>query len=254
VTTARGEVAIETVQVGDLVLSRDEQTRQTVFSFVEKTFVRQAAALVVLELEGAEGRLETIKATPEHPFYVAGTGFVPARALSVGTRLVTLGQTPAPLYLQVASRDNDSAGALLVKSLTLEAGERTVYNFKVADTHSYAVGTLKAWVHNADYVTLTAKDLGLNTEVVRDLKITYQVTDGVANARIDMIDGDFGGSFFNMVPSLTQRAGADGASSLKISGIFANDTLEAVAMRYATRMGATIVQDGGTTIFSFPIK
>jgi Pretoxin HINT domain len=151
VATARGNVAIESVQIGDLVLSRDVQTRQIVFSPVEKTFVRQAAALIVLKLEGADGRLETIKATPEHPFYVAGTGFVSAGGLTSGTRIVTLDQAHTPLYLQVASRDNDSAGALLVKSVSVDAGEQTVYNFSVAETHTYAVGILKAWVHNADY-------------------------------------------------------------------------------------------------------
>lgn len=119
----------------------------------------------MLEIQAPDGRLETIRATAEHPFYVEGTGFVPAGRLTIGTGIVSLANDDRQPYLQVASRDNDSSGALLVKSLTLEAGEQTVYNFRVADTHSYAAGTLKAWVHNADYPVPTGPTRVVNSNM-----------------------------------------------------------------------------------------
>ena len=79
---------------------------------------------------------QVIRTTGEHPFYVIGQGWVPARELVVGDLLCSHdGQ-------QVSVED------------VLETGEyETVYNFRVADYHTYYVGCdewgFSVWAHNA---------------------------------------------------------------------------------------------------------
>ena len=84
---------------------------------------------VTLKLTFSNG--ETIETTKEHPFYVAGKGFVPAGEMGIGTSIVT----------------RAGPGVHLVASVVGEA--QKVFNFEVEDFHTYFVGCLGAWVHNA---------------------------------------------------------------------------------------------------------
>jgi hypothetical protein len=76
---------------------------------------------------------EKIDCTPEHPFYAAGSGFVEAKDLGIGTIVTRAG--PA-VQVALVERHNSPA---------------TVYNFVVEDTHTYFVGTANGGVevHNA---------------------------------------------------------------------------------------------------------
>ncbi len=111
--------AIEDVKKGDKVLSKDEASGKLVAKEVVDTKVRIAPSTLVIEVEGGT-RIET---TPEHPFYVEGTGWTPAGRLAIGNAIVT------------------RAGPS-VKIVRIETKEKpaTVYNFEVRDTHSYFVG------------------------------------------------------------------------------------------------------------------
>jgi len=126
--------AIENVKAGDLVLSKDEKTGEIVKRKVVETKVRTADATLVVEVAGG-GRVE---ATAEHPFYVEGKGWTPAGQLAIENAIVT--------------RTGPS-----VKVVKIEKKEKsvTVYNFEVADTHSYFVGgtTNWLWAHNNCTIT-----------------------------------------------------------------------------------------------------
>jgi hypothetical protein len=78
---------------------------------------------------------QTVVASPEHPFYVSGKGFVAAASLGVGTQIVTrAGPTLTVTGVEEEHRD----------------GGYPVYNFVVPGDHTYFVGSLQggAWVHN----------------------------------------------------------------------------------------------------------
>jgi hypothetical protein len=111
--------AIEEVKAGDKVLSKDEVSGKIVAKEVVNTKVRTAPSTLVIEVAGGT-RVET---TPEHPFYVEGTGWTPAGRLAIGNAIVT------------------RAGPSL-KIVRIETKEKpaTVYNFEVEGTHSYFVG------------------------------------------------------------------------------------------------------------------
>jgi hypothetical protein len=76
---------IEQVTVGERVLSRDERTRQNVIQPVTRTFGSKAKTTVVVSLSSGE----CIEATPEHPFYQEGKGFVAVGQLARESRLTT---------------------------------------------------------------------------------------------------------------------------------------------------------------------
>ncbi len=84
---------------------------------------------------GADGKTDIIQATPNHPFYVMGTGWTDAGDLTAGEEL----EEPDGSYADVVSSeaDPDSAGV-------------TVYNLTVNGDHTYFVdqGGAVVWVHN----------------------------------------------------------------------------------------------------------
>jgi hypothetical protein len=133
--------AIEEVKKGDKVLSKDEASGKIVAKEVVSTKVRTAPSTLVIEVAGGM-RVET---TPEHPFYVEGTGWTPAGQLAIGNAIVTRAG-PSLKIVRIETKETPAA----------------VYNFEVADTHSYFVGDTKSveaggetrcegrwlWVHN----------------------------------------------------------------------------------------------------------
>ena len=111
-------------------------------------FVREG---IILDLTLAG---QVIHTTPEHPFYVQDQGWTPAGELKPGDLLATLDGRWLPLE-----------SALDTWRLA------TVYNLRVADFHTYFVGShewgFAAWVHNRytgfNNLTLAAKLESLST-------------------------------------------------------------------------------------------
>ena len=83
VMTAVGLVAIENIQVGDMVVSADPDTIEVRNKPVVDVFTRSVDRLVHLTINNEE-----IITTFDHPFYVKGKGFVNAEALWIGAELV----------------------------------------------------------------------------------------------------------------------------------------------------------------------
>jgi len=128
VVTYEGEKAIETIQPGDTVLSADPDTGEQSYQEVVRTFSKTTDELYMVKTDDG-GRIE---ATGEHPFWVEGKGFVPAKRLASGDRLERAnGEQPA------------------VVSVSSRHGKFRVYNFEVANTHTYYAGATCLWVHNA---------------------------------------------------------------------------------------------------------
>ena len=129
--TPDGSKPVEDFREGDLVLSRDEHdpTGAAEPKVVEAVF-RRTAALWPVRLNGRE-----VGSTAEHPWYVAGKGWTRTDGLAVGDRVLCL--------------DGSTVGVEGVR----DAGAWVpVYNLRVADHHTYFVGTQEwefaAWAHN----------------------------------------------------------------------------------------------------------
>lgn len=127
-----GSKAIETIVPGDKVWSRDEWdlNGKIELKVVEEVFVRET---LMWELELVGGVV--VRTSAEHPFWVAGKGWVGVDVMRQGDKLV--------------ARDGTAVELLYVRDTGVV---ETVYNFRVADWHTYFVGCAEwgfgVWVHN----------------------------------------------------------------------------------------------------------
>ena len=133
VVTAAGLVAIENIQPGDMVLAANEETGEYAYKEVVRTFVNTTEEITHVTISDSEGVQEVIDSTPQHPFYVEGKGWVEASALHAGMTIWFANGTKGT----VADISNEGLEEPV-----------TVYNFEVADFHTYFVGESGALVHN----------------------------------------------------------------------------------------------------------
>jgi hypothetical protein len=126
VETRAGPKKVEDVQVGDEVLSKDETDGTIAYKPVTTTFTREADKIYRVGIGD-----QTVSVTAEHPFYVHNIGWVRVENLKPGDRL-------------------DTRYGMTVELKTLDAVEQPtqVYNFSVADYHSYFVTPLQIYTHN----------------------------------------------------------------------------------------------------------
>lgn len=159
VLTDRGLVPIEEIQVGDLVWAEDPDTGEKTLKPVVQLFVSETHELVRLVIED-----EIILATPGHPFHVMGKGWVQAVDLEPGDLVTQKDGKLATVY-----------GVWYIYS----ENPITVYNFEVADFHTYFVGDDSLLVHN-----MCAKSGGMNNlrvlkeRIIKGYKISMDLEKG----------------------------------------------------------------------------
>ena len=133
VHTDHGDVPIERIRVGDMVLSRSRTTGEQEYKRVTALTAQHRDKLIELRVEGEP---EPLRPAVDHPLWVL-------RAPS---------QQPAWIVA-----DSMRAGDLVldlkgewhkVVSVKPLEGLQTVYNFEVDDNHDYFVGTTGFLVHN----------------------------------------------------------------------------------------------------------
>ena len=76
---------IEQVKVGDLVLSKNEKTGEVTTKKVSHVSVR--ADIWTRKLTFDNGAV--LETTDEHPLYAEGRGFVKAKEVGIGSRIIT---------------------------------------------------------------------------------------------------------------------------------------------------------------------
>ena len=133
IQTQEGEKNIEDIKVGDKVYAFNADTKQLGLKEVKTLYIHYSEQLVKVKIDG-----ETIEATSNHPFYVVGEGFKPAGELKQNDR-VHLWDGSLTVVESVEPVECDEA----VK----------VYNFEVADYHTYFVGDTGVLVHNMCWQT-----------------------------------------------------------------------------------------------------
>lgn len=124
VWTALGEVAIEKVRAGDLVLSRDVETGELAYKPVLRTTIRPASPLVKIQAGS-----ESFETSGGHLFWVSGEGWRRSRQLETGMVLHT------------------ANGPARVTQVDKGANAQT-FNLVVADFNTYFVGKQKLLSHD----------------------------------------------------------------------------------------------------------
>lgn len=151
VLTADGLKPIESIVIGERVSSRNENSYADRAQVVTDIFGRIAPGFRQLVTE-----FESFQITEEHPVWKQGIGWTEAGTIAPGD-IVAMGE----------------GDAVVIANDAVERPLR-VYNFTVAHTSSYFVGTQQVWVHNAgpcsielhakSWTELTAKQKGFRGE------------------------------------------------------------------------------------------
>jgi pretoxin HINT domain-containing protein len=123
VWTKTGQRPVESIEVGDLVLSQDVNSGELKYQPVVARTVRPPSEIVKISVDGEE-----LRATRGHPFWVAGVGWRMAKELGDGAKLH--GLTSASIG-SVATDDKAEA-----------------YNLVVAEFGTYFVGQHGFLVHD----------------------------------------------------------------------------------------------------------
>ncbi|MFB6366560.1 polymorphic toxin-type HINT domain-containing protein [Paenibacillus elgii] len=128
VLTNEGEKNIEDIQVGDKVLSKNEETGEQAYKEVVALHRNEKDTTYKLSVGN-----QIIETTDNHPFWVDGKGWVLAVNLTVGDELV-----------------QSNGNHLKIDNIEVVHHDKKVkvYNFTVADFHTYFVSDLGIWVHN----------------------------------------------------------------------------------------------------------
>ena len=118
---------IETISVGDYVYSYNENSDTLGINMVTEVFVNRSETMIDIVIDG-----EAIITTLEHPFYVADNGWMEAKQLIPGMTVLRI--------------NGDYAIVDRVEQQFTDGTE--VYNFTVANDHTYFVGENGVLVHN----------------------------------------------------------------------------------------------------------
>ena len=124
VWTEQGQVAIEKVRVGDMVLSRNVESGELTYKPVVRTTIRPAGQLTSIRV----GK-ETFETSGGHLFWVSGEGWMKSRDLRSGMVLHTV------------------AGPVRVSDVGTSKPAAT-YNMVVADFNTYFVGDQQILSHD----------------------------------------------------------------------------------------------------------
>lgn len=133
--TERGLVPIENITKADRILTRNDKDLDapTRYRPILDYFINPHKAVVELTVVDAKGKQETFISTLGHPFYVLGKDWVSASELQVGDKLTSVHR-----------------GWIEVTAVAPVEETKTVYNFEIAVDHTYFVGELGVWTHNAN--------------------------------------------------------------------------------------------------------
>jgi len=148
VLTELGERNIEEINVGDRVLSKNEETRE--ISYKEVTHLYRNEKNIIYEISVGN---QTIETTDNHPFWVENKGWVLAADLKVGDKL-----------------QQSNGNTLTIDKINIVEYKEAVrvYNFTVADYNTYFVSNLGIWVHNIGDGCAFGELLGMEIYVTRE--------------------------------------------------------------------------------------
>ena len=132
VWTESGFVAIELIQPGDRVLSKEIETGEVAYKPVLQTTVRPPTPVHQINVDG-----KTIVASPGHHFWVSGEGWTKTRELIPDHPIHT------------------ATGMRRITAVEDKGQVEAVYNLVVADFHTYFVGDVMVLSHDVLPPSLT---------------------------------------------------------------------------------------------------
>ena len=133
ILTKDGYKTIIKVNIGDIVLSKNDQTGEVSWQEVTDTFKDWHTETITFTVVDENGIEESITTTAEHPFYVDNQGWLPASEIASGTVI----------------SGPKASNNINITSIEVSQEPQYAYNFTVDTDHTYFVGKTNMWVHNA---------------------------------------------------------------------------------------------------------
>ncbi|MCR5022697.1 polymorphic toxin-type HINT domain-containing protein [Ruminococcus sp.] len=192
ISTTMGLIPIEKITTNTMVYSFDPDTLEVSEKQVEDVFVKESSKLIDIEVNG-----ETIKTTPDHPFYVPQKGFTRAIELRAGDELYTVNGE----YVVIEK----------IQHVILESPVK-VYNFRVADYHTYYVGNNSIGTHN-----LTCESSGSIDDFLKGKKSFEEVKGDFAKAYADAVKSNKKWTWADDVPGSERLSGGQKTAIRKLA-------------------------------------
>ncbi|MFL9514428.1 hemagglutinin repeat-containing protein, partial [Acinetobacter baumannii] len=134
IETDQGLKAVEQFVGGELVWARNDLTLEYDYRPVIATKITADQPIFQVTVQNEHGQVEILETTAEHPFWIKGLGWLKASLLQSGMTLL----------------DRDNQEITIVSQTLIPNRLETVYNIEVEGYHTYHVGELGVWVHNAN--------------------------------------------------------------------------------------------------------
>ncbi|MGE8654477.1 MAG: polymorphic toxin-type HINT domain-containing protein [Acinetobacter gandensis] len=134
IETDQGLKEIEQFEGGELIWSRNDVTLEYGYRPVIATKVTAEQAIFEVVIQSKIGHTETLETTAEHPFWIKDYGWLKASLLQSGMTLL----------------DRNNEELTIISQVLIPHKVETVYNIEVEGFHTYHVGELGTWVHNAN--------------------------------------------------------------------------------------------------------
>ena len=131
VDTEQGLRPIEAIKVGDKVWARDVATGETALKAVTNLIRRENRVIWKVALAGLGGESQSFETTDDHPWWIAGHGWVHTKDLAPGMAVIT----------------RDGKGMIVAAVAKTDRTDAT-YNLTIADFETYFVGEKRVLVHN----------------------------------------------------------------------------------------------------------
>ena len=136
------QIPIEEVVVGDVVLSRDENSGEVKYQKVLRTFIKEAKAIYRITFE--DGTI--LGTTWNHPFRRLKNESIKENEFTIENS-----EWSEAKDLKAGDVTWTKSGKLLkITSIQIENRTEEVYNFEVDEFHTYFVTEVGIWVHNHD--------------------------------------------------------------------------------------------------------
>jgi hypothetical protein len=203
VHTEDGLKPIEDIQIGEKVLSMNENTGKTSYQPVTD-LIQGERQYRLIEITLDSGK--SIEATADHPFYIKGKGWNPASSLSVGQVL-----------------ELHDGTIVVVKEVDTSIRRDFVYNLTVANTHNYFVGEDGVLVHNAKKSKKPKDNFRLSDEnmLPKPIREEYEkIKLGQGTPRVDRYGNQkrFGAGEIKNVEGMGDKNRWDGAKEWDVPG------------------------------------
>ncbi|KAF1026860.1 MAG: hypothetical protein GAK29_01055 [Acinetobacter bereziniae] len=134
IETDQGFKAVENFVGGERVWSRNDRTLEYGYRPVIATKETADQTIFEIVIQNQQGQQEKLETTAEHPFWVKNFGWLKSSLLQSGMILL----------------DRNNEELTVVNQVLIPNKVETVYNIEVDGFHTYHVGELGTWVHNAN--------------------------------------------------------------------------------------------------------